>query len=271
MITDNRKMKNTFLATTLMTAVALTLGAPAHAAQPDLTVKVVRFIGGVKEGSCNTVRISVYNKSTQPVAANFNVALVEFFPEAGLVPLKTRTIFGGIGGRTAKSTTMYNVPYYAYPLTRAWADSGQTVDESNENNNLRNVTNSITGYCSKISISDASAKEGYKMKFKVTVSPKNNRFRVTVGYVTKFGTAKGGSKCDGKVDFVSRKGKLTFTKGQSTKTIGVKICKDLNSKEAKENFKLVLGTGKHAEVVDGEAIGTILVPNRRNRASRGAR
>jgi Calx-beta domain len=73
---------------------------------------------------------------------------------------------------------------------------------------------------------------------------------VTVHYATHNGTATSPG------DYVAKSGTLTFTPGQTTKSIPVTIHGDTND-EPKETFTLKLTSPSGAGITDGVAVGVI--------------
>ena len=106
-----------------------------------------------------------------------------------------------------------------------------------------------------LSVDDAEATEGADatMDFTVTLAPAAGG-TVTVGYATSDGTATEPA------DYASTTGTLTFTAGQTTKTVSVPIVDD-DTPDSGETFTLTLGNVGGTEivdVVDATATGTIL-------------
>ena len=106
-----------------------------------------------------------------------------------------------------------------------------------------------------LSVDDAEATEGADatMDFTVTLAPAAGG-TVTVGYATSDGTATEPA------DYASTTGTLTFTAGQTTKTVSVPIVDD-DTPDSGETFTLTLGDVGGTEIVDivdATATGTIL-------------
>ena len=106
-----------------------------------------------------------------------------------------------------------------------------------------------------LSVDDAEATEGADatMDFTVTLAPAAGG-TVTVGYATSDGTATEPE------DYASTTGTLTFTAGQTTKTVSVPIVDD-DTPDSGETFTLTLGNVGGTEIVDivdATATGTIL-------------
>jgi hypothetical protein len=107
----------------------------------------------------------------------------------------------------------------------------------------------------RLRISDVTKNEGNSgaTQFVFTVSLSSvSESRVTVDYATANGTAKKGDD-----DYTAKNGKLTFSPGQTSKTVTVTVYGDKKN-ESNESFFLNLGNAKGAEIDDGQGIGTIL-------------
>lgn len=106
-----------------------------------------------------------------------------------------------------------------------------------------------------ISIGDASVVEGNSgsksMTFTVSLSQPSSK-SVRVNYKTANVTAKTSDN-----DYVSKSGTITFSPGQTTKTITITIKGD-KKREQDESFKVNLSSAINGEISDGQALGTIL-------------
>jgi hypothetical protein len=108
-----------------------------------------------------------------------------------------------------------------------------------------------------ISVSDVSKKEGNRGKttlftFSVTLSVPYDQ-PVTMSFRTVNGTATTGDN-----DYVTRTGMLTFSPGETTKTITIEVKGD-NKREANETFYLDLfGNSLNTLFTKSRGIGTIL-------------
>jgi probable HAF family extracellular repeat protein len=105
-----------------------------------------------------------------------------------------------------------------------------------------------------LSIGDVSVTEGNSgtstATFTVTLSPASGQ-PVTVNYSTDNNTATAPT------DYAATGGGLTFAPGETSKTIGVIIGGD-TTPEANETFFVVLSAAVNADIVDAQAVGTIL-------------
>ena len=100
-----------------------------------------------------------------------------------------------------------------------------------------------------VSVSDASAAEGEAVAFTVSLSAASSQ-QVTVDYATSDGTAAAGS------DYTAASGTLTFTAGETTKTVSVATTDD-SADEGDETFTLALSRPANATLGDATATGTI--------------
>ncbi|GAB4041011.1 MAG: hypothetical protein Fur0014_11960 [Rubrivivax sp.] len=246
----------------VVAALCAVLGAAAPAiAQPDLRIGKVEYVGNVKEGSCNTARITVVNDGTTPVTADIPVAH-EIDVNEG-VARKAATMAGGIGGNTTKAMQIAGVSLWSWAanFTSGVVDWSQSIAESNESNNRLMVPNPpFAGYCARLSVADASGPEGRRMTFAVTLS-ETSTHPISVDYrveaaASALNPATAGSACGRGVDFVAASGRLDFAKGEKRKTIGVEVCSD-DVKESVETFAVRLLNPVKAELGQATATGAI--------------
>ena len=105
-----------------------------------------------------------------------------------------------------------------------------------------------------LSIGDVSVNEGQSgstnATFTVALSAASSQ-TVTVNYATANGTATAGS------DYTAASGTLTFTAGQTSKTVTVPVAGD-TAIESNETFTVNLTGPTNATLADGQAVGTIL-------------
>ena len=104
---------------------------------------------------------------------------------------------------------------------------------------------------SQLSVADAEAteEEDAAVEFVVTLNPAAGD-TVTVDYATSDGTATAGE------DYTAASGTLTFTAGDTAKTISVPILDDAED-DGGETFMLTLSNASGADLGDAEATGTI--------------
>ena len=139
-------------------------------------------------------------------------------------------------------------------------DSENTVEETNENNNVFHKVFTVFGTTPPptLSINDISINEGSSgvsiATFTVTLSTVATT-NVTVNYATANGT--GSSAAVAPSDFTSNSGSLTFTPGQTSKTVSVTIIGDTVI-EANETFFVNLSGATNAIIADNQGVGTIL-------------
>ncbi|WP_420635722.1 Calx-beta domain-containing protein [Candidatus Palauibacter sp.] len=109
-----------------------------------------------------------------------------------------------------------------------------------------------SGDSSSLSVADAEAteEEDAALEFVVTLTPAASD-TVTVHYATSDGTATAGE------DYTAMSGTLTFTAGDTRKTISVPITDDTEV-DGGETFTLTLSNASGAALGDAEATGTIL-------------
>ncbi len=101
-------------------------------------------------------------------------------------------------------------------------------------------------------MSDAEATEGSdaSLDFLVTLTRAYSR-TATVDYATSNGTATAG------LDYTAVSSRVVFRAGETSKTISVAIRNDEVSEPDGETVKLTLSNTAHAEIIDGDAVGTI--------------
>lgn len=236
--------------------LALGLSLPAYAELPDLIVQKVEYLPHAKDGACNTVRITVFNNSMTPVSGDIGVSHIEHLGEAQTI--RKATIAGGIGGKTTKTTQLFDVVLatYSAPLVYVSVDPDQAIAESDETNNQLHAPQTIKTSCSKLAVADASAPEGKAIEFAVSLTPPTN-LPVKVGYSAKAGSATGGASCGKGVDFVEKSGTLEFAPNEKTKTIRIDTCAD-SAAEGSETLTLSLERVQNAEIAKGSARGEIM-------------
>ena len=104
-----------------------------------------------------------------------------------------------------------------------------------------------------LSVADASVDEGDSgsttMTFTVTLNPVASG-QVTVDWATADGTARAGT------DYTAGSGSLTFSAGDSSKTVSVTVAGD-DVDEPNETFTVTLSSASGADISDGTATGTI--------------
>jgi len=180
---------------------------------------------------------------------------------------------------TANGTATSGSDYTAIPTTQLVFSPGQTsktitvplledaLDEANEtfNVNLSSAVNATIADSQgvgtitendptpSLAINNATVTEGnsgsVSATFTVTLSAASGQ-TVTVNYATASGTATSGS------DFTSTSGQLSFTPGQTSKTITVPVLGDTRD-EPNETFNVNLSSAVNATIADSQGLGTI--------------
>jgi hypothetical protein len=152
------------------------------------------------------------------------------------------------------------------------ADETLTVDLSNESNanlldtsGLGTITNDDP--VPNISIDDQSVTEGNSpdtttMTFNVTLSNPSDQ-TITVDYTTNDGTA---STADS--DYVATTGTLTFTPGETAKTVDVTVNGD-NAHESDETLSVDLSNASNANLLTTRARAPSWTTTQRRRSGRG--
>ena len=116
------------------------------------------------------------------------------------------------------------------------------------------ITNDDVQSLPTLSISDVTKKEGHKgsttFTFTVTLSAPSTK-TVTVSYATANGTAKVSDN-----DYTALSGTLTFSPGQTTKTITITVRGD-RKVELDESFFVNLSSASGATIADGQGLGMI--------------
>jgi hypothetical protein len=125
-----------------------------------------------------------------------------------------------------------------------------------------------------LSVGNASQTEGsstsnaleHHLVFPVTLSAASS-FAVSVNYATApikvltkqqaFQAAVGGASCGGNTDYLSTSGTLTFSPGETSRSVSVTICGD-TTPELNESFQLILSNPVNAALADGTGLGTIV-------------
>jgi hypothetical protein len=102
-----------------------------------------------------------------------------------------------------------------------------------------------------MTIADASGNEGTTLQFTVSLDGAKCDGNVTVDYASASGTAISGT------DFTATSGTLTFTPGETIKTINVVTTQETTS-EGNETFTVSLSSITNGTLVDSVAVGTII-------------
>ena len=185
----------------------------------------------------------------------------------------TRCAFTATGDLQLTDPLLTSLGDYGGPtLTHALSPSSPAIDAgsnsacpaTDQRGSSRPVdgNNDSTAVCdigafeakNQLTIADLSVAEGdsgtTNAVFTVTLSPASSQ-TVTVDYATAAGTAVANN------DYTTTSGQLTFTPGQTTRTITVPINGDTND-ESDETFTVNLSNASNADIIDGTATGTIV-------------
>ncbi len=124
----------------------------------------------------------------------------------------------------------------------------------NDGSNLLATSNAVTvAPLPTLSINDVAVVEGHSgsatATFTVSLSAPSPNV-VTVSYATASGTATQG------IDFTQATGVLSFTPGNTTRTIDVSVISDM-AVESNETFVVNLTAPTNATIADGQGVGTI--------------
>ncbi len=231
--------------------------APPPPADPEVSITAG---GGVTEGgdamftvsavpapsAALTVEVTVSQSGDFGVAAGSRSFTV---PTSGSVTLTVATVGDstdepdGTVTVTVDARSGYTVSQSAGTATVAVADDDDPPPPPPP------VVNAVPS----LSISDASASEGGTLTFTVTLSPSSGRY-VWVHYYAR--PAYGAGLSATFADFAQAYGMLTFSPGETTKTVTVAAVDD-SSPEDDETFIVVLHSEVQAAVIDREGIGTI--------------
>jgi chitinase len=128
--------------------------------------------------------------------------------------------------------------------------SGATIADGQ---GIGTITNDDLAVAPTLSVSDAAGAEGNSgttpFSFTVTLSAPATS-TVTVNFATNDGSATAGS------DYTAASGTLTFTPGQTSKTISISVLGD-TTVEKNETFTVDLSSPSGATIGDGQGVGTI--------------
>lgn len=191
-------------------------------------------------GTTTVVSINNVNLNKNSSFYRNNVA-----PTGGTPPLNTE-----LDGLTVVLTVQAQVNVgKTNTLKLAVADAGDSAYDSA----VFIQADTFTSVPSGLSIDDVSVTEGNSgttnADFTVTLAPSNTQ-TVTVNYATQNGTATQPG------DYTATYGSLTFTPGQTTKTISVPVKGDTLA-EGDETFTVKLSNPTNATLGDAQGIGTI--------------
>jgi hypothetical protein len=212
----------------------------------------------VTEGSTGTVEVvftvTLSAASAVPVTVNFATANGSALAASDYYAVLSRLTFEP--GTTSKAIYITVVGDAVVEpdetlFVNLTSAGGATITDGS---GIGTITNDDVASLPKLRISDVSKKEGRSgttyFTFTVTLSAPS-AVPVTVNYATANGAAKAGD------DYTSASGALTFSPGQTSKTITIAVKGD-SKKEANETFFINLSAATGAQIEDGQGIGTIL-------------
>ena len=158
------------------------------------------------------------------------------------------TTAGAICTREDSPRQLSNTPSATVPGPSE-ESSSETTDDATED--TTDDTAEETTVTSQLSVADVTASEedDSTIDFVVTLNPIGEA-NITVDYATANGTASAGT------DYTAQSGTLTFTAGETSKTVTVAIIDD-TTEENDETLTLTLSNASGAEISDGQATGTI--------------
>ena len=139
----------------------------------------------------------------------------------------------------------YTIQATVYPKPDGEGNAHQTLSVS------FTITAAAPAQASQLSAADATASEenDSTIDFIVTLNPASDE-TVTVDYATSDGTAAAGS------DYTARSGTLTFSTGDTTKTVPISITDD-STNDDNETLTFTLSNPSGAEISDATGTGTI--------------
>jgi hypothetical protein len=209
--------------------------------------------------------VTVTEGDTGTVAAVFGLTLGTASGREVAVDVATADGSGTAGVDYVASTTTVTIPAGETSATFEVPVNGDFLNEVDETftaslsgaTNVTIVDGTGVGTISNddavpmLSVADANAAEeaGGTIGFVVSLAQPSGT-TVTVDYTTSDGTAVAGS------DYTATAGTLTFTAGQTTKTIGVPTLTDLVY-EGDETFAMTLSNAAGAKIPDAQGLGTI--------------
>jgi hypothetical protein len=199
-----------------------------------------------------TYTVSLNAASGKPITVDYTTA--DGTATAGKDYIATSGIISFASGETSKTITVQVL--------------GDTIDEFDENFflNLSNASNATITNNQAVTtiidndappvmiIGDRTITEGHNgtllLNFTVSLNTASEK-AISVKYETANGTAIAGS------DYTATSGTITFAPGETTKTVSVQIIGD-RLDEQNESFFVNLSQAINANIVDAQAIGTII-------------
>ena len=206
-----------------------------------------------KSGTTNaTFTVTLSPASAQTVTVNYATA-----PGTATAGVDYTTESGTVSFAAGQTTATISIPVLAAAATEPNQTffvnlSGAAHAAIGDAQALGTIVDGGTPPPPALYITNTTVIEGGTVNavFTVTLSPSSAQ-TVTVNYATVAGTAAAGT------DYTSESGTLTFTAGQTTKTISVPILDD-SLAEATETFAVTLSAPANATLGDNSGAGIIL-------------
>ncbi|MEQ1903443.1 MAG: S8 family serine peptidase [Pirellulaceae bacterium] len=223
-------------------------------ALPSLSINDVTLAEGNSGPSTAIFTVTLSAASTSTVTVNFATAdgtatnPSDYQSSSGTLTFlageTTKTVSVTIQGDTAVE------PNETFTVGLSAPTNATIADPSGSGT----INNDDTAPVGTLSINNISGPENVTpLVFTVTLSSPSAS-NVTVNFATANGTAKGGG--GSRADFRNTSGTLTFTPGQTTKTVSVVIVNDTRV-EGDENFIVNLSSAVGAAISDSQGVGTI--------------
>jgi subtilisin family serine protease len=227
----------------------------ATPALPTLSVNDVTVVEGNSGTSTATFTVNLSAASTSTVTVNFATT-----DGTATDPTDYQTTSGTLTFAPGQTSQTFSVTIL-----------GDTVVEPNETftvglsaptnatiadaSGTGTINNDDTASAGTLSINNVSGPENVTpLVFTVTLSSPSAS-PVTVNFATANGSAKGGG--GSRADFRNTSGTLTFTPGQTSKTVSIVIVNDTRD-EVDENFFVNLSSAVGASISDSQGVGTIV-------------
>jgi hypothetical protein len=229
---------------------------------PDLTITEVRPVGDylvdcLKPEPGNTLSVTVTNVGRRAVFAEeaFNVTF-ELVGEV-TVPLGSQQVTGGLAVGATRTVTLRDLAHPPRSTLMVLVNGDRRVSESDFNNNGASIPVGSARSCPNLTISAPTAREGESAAFGFRLSAAAPR-DVSIAYTTRDGTARGGSRCDGRVDFVHTSGVVQIPAGQrGPRNVQVVTCRD-QVREPDETFTLEVTSTVNVGTHPARTRGTIV-------------
>lgn len=226
----------------------------SHPQPPSISINDVSLVEGHSGTSTMTFTVSLDRTWESPITVDYAtanqtaIAGDDYTAASGTLTFSpgttTQAINVTVNGDTLDEN---NETFYVYLGN---ASGGVSISDSSGIGTIIDDDDAPT-----ISINDASVAEGNSgttsMTFTVSLNKASGK-TITVVYSTENGTATVANN-----DYVATSGTLTFSPGETTKTISVTVNSD-TTPEPDETFYLNLSNPTNVTVSDGQGTGTIL-------------